>query len=166
MWRRLRPIPLTNIPENPDKELRPYLSDPDGGLPAVLSWAVDGAIKYLNSSAKDPLGWCAVVRDAADVYRKNEDRIGLFMEEETKQSEGASIGISDLYVTYRKWSDVRGERPMTQIAFQRKLSDRALKLVGQGSKAELHGYSLPPKLVSGPPEINWSTEARFSSNSF
>ena len=166
MWRRLRPIPLTNIPENPDKELRPYLSDPEGGLPAVLSWAVDGAIKYLNSSAKDPLGWCAVVRDAADVYRKNEDRIGLFMEEETKQSEGASIGISDLYVTYRKWSDVRGERPMTQIAFQRKLSDRALKLVGQGSKAELHGYSLPPRLVSGPPEINWSTEARFSNNSF
>jgi hypothetical protein len=88
------------------------------------------------------------------------------MEEETKQSEGASINISDLYVTYRKWSDVRGERPMTQIAFQRKLSDRALKLIGQGSKAELHGYSLPPRLVSGPPEINWSTEARFSSNSF
>jgi P4 family phage/plasmid primase-like protien len=59
MWRRLRPIPLTNIPENPDKELRPYLSDPEGGLPAVLSWAVDGAIKYLNSSAKDPLMFIA-----------------------------------------------------------------------------------------------------------
>jgi putative DNA primase/helicase len=166
MWRRLRPIPLTNIPENPDKDLRPYLSDPEGGLPAVLSWAVDGAIKYLNSSAKDPLGWCAVVKEAADVYRKNEDRIGLFFEEETKRSEGASVTIGELYNVYRKWSDVRGERPMTQIAFQRKLSDRAMKIIGQGSKAELHDHSLLPRLVSSPAEINWSNEVRFSKNAF
>jgi putative DNA primase/helicase len=151
MWRRLRPIPLTNIPENPDKDLRPYLSDPEGGLPAVLSWAVDGAIKYLNSSAKDALGWCTVVRNAADVYKKNEDRIGLFFEEETQQGKDMSVTIASLFGLYRKWSDTRGERAMTQIAFQRKLSDRAMKIVGQGSKALLHGYAILPKAVP-----NWS----------
>ena len=147
MWRRLRPIPLTNIPENPDKDLRPYLSDPEGGLPAVLSWAVDGAIKYLNSSAKDALGWCTIVREAADVYRKNEDRIGLFFEEETQQAKDISVTIASLYGLYRKWSDTRGERAMTQIAFQRKLSDRAMNIVGQGSKAVLHGYAILPRAV-------------------
>lgn len=161
MWRRLRPIPLTNVPDNPDKDLRPYLSDPEGGLPAVLSWAVDGAIKYLNSSAKDPLGWCSVVREAADIYRKNEDRIGLFFEEETRQSADSSIPMGDLYSMYRRWSDYRGERPMTQIAFQRKLSDRAMNLVGSGSKAELRGYMKLPTLVQDPQEINWSNEVRF-----
>jgi P4 family phage/plasmid primase-like protien len=170
MWRRLRPIPLTNIPENPDKDLRPYLSDPEGGLPAVLAWAVDGAIKYLNSSAKDALGWCSAVKSAADIYQKNEDRIGLFFEEETKQAEGSSILVSELFGIYRRWSESRGERAMTQIAFHRKLSDRAaLKLVGQGAKAEIHGYSKLPKVVpefSGPEEVNWATQARFSSSSF
>ena len=169
MWRRLRPIPLTNIPENPDKDLRPYLSDPEGGLPAVLAWAVDGAIKYLNSSAKDALGWCSVVKDAADIYQKNEDRIGLFFEEETTKSEGSSIPMNELYGIYRRWSESRGERAMTQIAFHRKIGDRALTLVGQGAKAELHGYSRTPRIVSESPvsqEVDWATEARFSSNAF
>jgi putative DNA primase/helicase len=147
MWRRLRPIPLTNIPDNPDKDLRPYLSDPEGGLPAVLSWAVDGAIKYLNSSSRDALGWCTVVSNAADVYKKNEDRIGLFLEEETRQGSDLTITISTLFGLYRKWSDTRGERALTQIAFQRKLSDRALKIDGQGAKAILHGYTQLPKPV-------------------
>ena len=166
MWRRLRPIPLTSIPENPDTELRPYLSDPDGGLPAVLAWAVDGAIKYLNSSAKDPLGWCSVVKEAAAIYRRNEDRIGLFFEEETKKSEGASITMVELYSLYRQWSDKRGERAMTQIAFHRKIDDRAMGLVGQGAKAELHGYSTFPRLVAEPEVVDWSGMARNSSNAF
>mgnify|MGYP007049630010 FL=1 len=50
---------------------------------------------------------------------------------------------------------------MTQIAFQRKLSDRAMNLVGSGSKAELKGYMKLPTLVQDPQEINWSNEVRF-----
>lgn len=161
MWRRLRPVPLTNVPENPDRDLRPYLSDPEGGLPAVLSWAVEGAIKYLNSSSKDPLGWCAAVKEAADIYRKNEDRIGLFFEEETRQMEGGSIPMNELYTLYRRWSDFRGERPMTQIAFHRKIMDRGMALVGQGAKAQLMGHSLMPRVVEEPQDINWSNQARF-----
>jgi len=161
MWRRLRPIPLTSVPESPDPELRPYLSDPDGGLPAVLAWAVEGAVKYLNSSAKDPLGWCSVVRDAADIYRKDEDRLGIFIEEETKKIDGTSINVSDLYIQYRKWSDSRGERAMTQIAFQRKFKDRGFVIEGSGSRAVLMGYSLPPRAVADS-GVDWANEARFS----
>jgi phage/plasmid-associated DNA primase len=87
------------------------------------------------------------VREAADVYRKNEDRIGLFFEEETQQAKDISVTIASLYGLYRKWSDTRGERAMTQIAFQRKLSDRAMNIVGQGSKAVLHGYAILPRAV-------------------
>jgi putative DNA primase/helicase len=78
MWRRIRPIPWSHVPEKPNPGLKEYLFDPEGGLPHVLAWAVEGAIKYLNSTSNDALGWCTAVSEAADIYRKNEDRIGLF----------------------------------------------------------------------------------------
>tara|TARA_B110000977_G_scaffold29560_1_gene38481 strand:- start:413 stop:3049 length:2637 start_codon:yes stop_codon:yes gene_type:complete len=156
MWRRLRPIPLLNIPDKPDSSLKPYLSDPDGGLPAVLSWAVEGAIRYLNSSDSDPLGTCSVVDEAAKVYRQNEDRIGIFLDEETKAAEGVTLRLKDLFMTYKFWSEDRGERPMTQIAFHRKLGDRGLKIIGAGSKAEIKDMTKALSAVSSSSEVTWS----------
>jgi putative DNA primase/helicase len=161
MWRRIRPVPMTRVPENPDPDLKHYLFDPEGGLPAVLSWAVEGAIKLLGSSARDALGWCSVVSEAAEIYRKNEDRIGFFLTEETKESEGASIPIKSLYAVYRVWSEERGEKPMTQIAFQRKLSERGLEINGLGSRAEIRGHLLMPRSVSTG-EIDWGVASRFA----
>jgi putative DNA primase/helicase len=163
MWRRIRPIPWTNVAENPDPALKSYLADPEGGLPAVLAWAVEGAIKYLGSSARDPLGWCAAVREAADIYRKNEDRIGLFLDEETREGEGTSVLIKNLYSVYRMWSDERGERPMTQISFQRKMTDRGLQVVGQGSTAVINGRGLIPRIVPNT-EVDWGLATRFAQN--
>lgn len=148
MWRRIRAIPLVKVPEKPDPDLKEYLFDPEGGLPAVLSWAVEGAIKMLGSSERDPLGWCSVVSEASEIYRKNEDRIGLFLNEETRQGEGASIPIKNLYAIYRTWCEDRGEKPMTQTAFQKKLAERSIELDGVGSRAVVRGYSLMPRSVS------------------
>ena len=161
MWRRIRPVPMTKVPENPDPDLKHYLFDPEGGLPAVLSWAVEGAIKLLGSSARDALGWCSVVSEAADIYRKNEDRIGFFMAEETKETEGASTPVKSLYAVYRVWSEERGEKPMTQIAFQRKLSERGMEINGLGSRAEIAGRMLMPRSVSTG-EVDWGIASRFA----
>lgn len=161
MWRRIRPVPLTKVPENPDPDLKHYIFDPDGALPAVLSWAVEGAIKLLGSSARDALGWCAAVSEAAEMYRKNEDRIGFFLTEETKESEGVSTPVKSLYAVYRVWSEERGEKPMTQIAFQRKLSERGIEINGVGSRAELMGRMLMPRAVASG-DIDWSVAARFA----
>ncbi len=161
MWRRMRPVPLTNVPENPDPELKHYIFDPEGALPAVLSWAVEGAIKLLGSSARDGLGMCKAVSDAQEMYRKNEDRIGIFLNEETKEAEGTTLPIKSLYAVYRAWSEERGERPMTQIAFQRKMTDRGMNVIGLGSRAEIQGRSLVPRAVpSG--EVDWGIASRFA----
>jgi putative DNA primase/helicase len=158
MWRRIRPVPWSNIPESPDPDLKAYLFDPEGGLPAVLSWAVEGAIKYLGSSARDPLGWCTAVSEAADIYRKNEDRIGIFLEEETKEVEGSVTGIKQLYTIYRMWSQERGERfIMNMGAFHRKLADRGIQITGQGSRAEVKNRVLIPRLVSNGGGVDWGT---------
>jgi putative DNA primase/helicase len=162
MWRRLRPIPWSCVPESPDPDLKAYLFDPEGALPAVLSWAVEGAIRYLGSSARDPLGMCSAVKVAGEMYQRNEDRIGMFLEEETKESNGGSLAVKNLYSVYRMWSEDRGERAMTQIAFQRKLSDRGLDIVGQGSRAEIQNMILLPKAVPTSTDVNWDAITRFN----
>ena len=162
MWRRLRPIPLTNKPENPDPSLKSYLADPDGALPAVLAWAVQGAAKYLSSSATDPLGWCSAVKEAHEVYKKNEDRIGAFLEEEMREDEKGSIQVSEIFRSYKSWSDLRGERPLTQIGFQRKLTDRGIEIIGSGSRATIKGYSILPREVPSAPVVDFSQHARYS----
>jgi putative DNA primase/helicase len=159
MWRRIRPVPWSNVPESPDPDLKAYLFDVEGGLPAVLSWMVEGAIKYLGSSARDPLGWCTAVKNAAEIYRKNEDRLGMFLEEETKESTGSSIPVKALYSVYRMWSEDRGERPVTQIRFHKTLADRGLEVEGQGARAIIKNYTLVPKAVPSSQGINWDQAA-------
>ena len=160
MWRRIRPIPWLNVPEVSRPGLKEFLFHPDGGLPAILSWAVEGAVKYLNSNATDKLGWCAAVRDAAEIYRKNEDRIGLFLDENTREVEGGRVLVKSIYVNYRYWCEDRGERPLAQSNFQRKLIDRAIKIEGNGGKAEIIGRTLP--LVSVPDNVNSSENNPFA----
>lgn len=138
MWRRIRPIPWNHVPAVPNPGLKEYLSDPEGGLPGALAWAVEGAVKLFASKEVDALGWCDVVSDAAEVYRKNEDRMGLFLSENTNSAPGGSYPIRMLYSVYCMWSDTRRERPMTQIAFERKLNDRtSVTVTGVGASAEL-----------------------------
>jgi putative DNA primase/helicase len=160
MWRRIRPIPFLHIPANPDPDLKDYIFDPEGGLPSVLSWAVEGAIKVLNSSARDGLSWCTAVKQAAEMYRKNEDRIGIFLSEESEESEGSSLSIKNLYGIYKVWSEDRGERPMTQIAFTRKLGERGMEIEGTGSKAELKNRKLAPR--SYPVQVDYTMASRIA----
>lgn len=161
MWRRIRPIPLTRVPENPDPDLKEYLFDPEGGLPAVLAWAVEGAIKVMGSANRDALGWCKAVSEASDMYRKNEDRIGLFLGEETKESDGAETLVKSLYMLYRVWSEERGEKAMTQIAFHRKLVERNLPVEGMGARAVIKDRTLMPRVVPSS-EIDWGMAARLA----
>ena len=163
MWRRLRPIPWVHKPEMADPDLKAYLEDPEGGLPAVLAWAVEGAIKYLGSSARDPLGWCAAVSEAAEMYRKNEDRIGMFLEEETVEDADRETQLAGVYAVYRMWSEERGERPLSNIGFTRKLNDRGLEIVGQGKAAVIKGRFIPPRAVPNT-DVDWGRATSIARN--
>jgi putative DNA primase/helicase len=163
MWRRIRPIPWMNVPTQPDPTLKAYLHDPEGGLPAVLAWAVEGAMKLHASKEVDALGWCKVVADAAEMYRKNEDRLGLFLEDETEETTVSSVSLKSLYAVYNSWSEDRGERPMTQIALQRKMSDRGIQINGSGGRAMVMGRVLKNagSLPAGG-TIDWGFQSRMA----
>lgn len=149
MWRRIRPIPWVHVPEQPDPGLKEYLFDPEGGLPAVLAWMIEGAQKFINSPQKDGLGWCKAVYEAAEMYRKSEDRIGLFFEEKMEHNPAGSVRLADINPQYRFWSEERGERPMAVGKLQRKLADRGYKIEGNGSSAILYGYTLAKTIPNG-----------------
>jgi phage/plasmid-associated DNA primase len=98
------------------------------------------------------------------MYRKNEDRIGIFLNEETKEVPGASSLVKAIYSVYRVWSEERGERPMTQTAFQRKLQDRGIQIEGQGARAEIKERVLMPRVVANNEDgqINWEHAVRIA----
>ena len=157
--------PFSYVPEVPDPNLKEYLFDAEGGLPAVLAWAVEGAIKVIGSGARDGLGWCRVVQEAAEIYRKNEDRLQIFLSEETNEYIGSNIPIKQLYTTYQYWSEERGERPMTQVAFHRKLTEKGINVTGTGGRAIIVDRALTPRPVVVPPpptDVDWQNVARFS----
>jgi len=83
------------------------------------------------------------------------------LSEEMKESDAATTRVKEIYAVYRVWSDERGERPMTQIAFHRKLSDRGLQIIGQGSRAEIKNYIMAPRSVESN-EINWELATRLA----
>lgn len=159
MWRRIRPIPWSCVPEKPDPSLKEYLFDPEGGLPAILAWAIEGAIKFLSEPAVDGFGYSKAVADAAEFYRNSEDRIGMFLNEETTEVDGAFIGISELYNVYGTWSEQRGERKMSQIAFLRKLRDRGIPTDGEGSRARIKNrqryYRAPASSYTPTGDVDW-----------
>jgi putative DNA primase/helicase len=160
MWRRIRPIPWMHAPETPDPTLKAYLHDPEGGLPAVLAWAIEGAKKLYASKAIDALGWCDVVKDAAEMYRQNEDRMGMFLEEETEEDVLATAPIKHIFLAYQEWSTDRGERPMSQIAFTRKIQDRGINITGKGGRAIVMGRRMKPIEKAG--EIDWNLAQRIA----
>ena len=50
---------------------------------------------------------------------------------------------------------------MTQIAFQRKLSDRGVAIDGHGSRAVIQGRQLVPRVVQSA-EVDWGIAQRFA----
>lgn len=152
MWRRIRAVHFGHRPEKPDPDLKPFLLDPEGGLPAVLSWAVEGAQLLLGSSSREPLGLdaSAHVRAETEEYRRHEDRLGLFLSEETAEGPGASVQLSALFRTYEEWAADRGEQPMKRISFDRKLRESGLDVEGEGRGAVLKGRMVRPRAVQPP----------------
>ncbi len=147
MWRRIRAIPFPFVPEVPNPDLKVWLSDPEGGLPAVMSWCVEGAVRILNSSSRDPLGLCEAVRVASAEYQVQEDRMGQFLDEETSVGSGRGVSVAALYEVYKMWAEERGERGMTRLPFEKALKEKGLSITGRGRHAEVDGVSLRPRTV-------------------
>lgn len=158
MWRRIRAIHFNHVPENPDPGLKPYLLDPEGALPAALSWAVEGAVMLLGSAERSPLRKEAsrAVLEATDEYMKQEDRFGMFLSEETRDMAGGGVLVTELRVHYRRWLEDRGEREPGLTTVINMLQEKGEKVSGTGNKTRLEGRVLNPRVVPSVESGEWS----------
>ncbi len=137
IWRRFLLVPFTvQIPaDEVDKSLPDALK---AELPGILAWAVRGAMQWYREGLVVP----AVVRAATDAYREESDTLAEFIEECCHVRADTRAQAGDLYLAYTRWVEPRGETPMTNTAFGRKLTDRGIPAEKDGGKKYRVGVSL------------------------
>jgi putative DNA primase/helicase len=67
-----------------------------------------------------------VVADETADYRQEQDVIGEFLAETTKQSPYSEVSANDLYSRYADWAKASGFRPASKVSLGRRLGERGL----------------------------------------
>ncbi len=127
VWRRLRLVPFTvQIPEgrrDPALE-RKLLAE----APGILRWLVEGCRLALEQGVPEP----AVVMQATQEYRTDEDALADFFEAHCVFGPGCRVPFRELYAQYKRWCEAEGvEKMLTQKAFAHNLEQR-----GYGKRKE------------------------------
>jgi putative DNA primase/helicase len=118
VWRRLRLIPFDVV--IPAKERDPKLIDKlRAEWPGILAWLVRGCIDWQRHGLGDP----AAVTEATRAYRKSEDVIGRFLEEQcVMERPGTAFTLfvpwALLWADYVKWTEETGESPVSAWELQ------------------------------------------------
>lgn len=123
MMRRLHVIPFEHRPEAVDRLLAEKLKDE---WPAILAWAIQGCLLWVEQG----LGKPTAVEQRTTEYRKEEDPVGLFLEECCEMDAEASISRRDLYTAWCRWCHQQGEDAGTLKQLRRRFR----------SKEKEHGF--------------------------
>ncbi len=128
LWRRLRLIPFTHkvAEEHRIDDLQGILAREHG--PAVLAWAIAGAVKYLTDGMKEP----DVVKVATENYAEATDTIGRFLDDECVLNPSLATSVTTIRAAYEEWCRVNGERPIAGRRFAAQLGKHGV-LVGRAA---------------------------------
>ena len=132
IWRRIRLIPFTQTFEGDrvDFNLADKLKAEAEG---ILAWAVRGAMRVADGEPERP----EAVIAAVNVYRREQDLLAQFIEENCYEGEGLKVGCTHFYHVFSSWT---GGRAGTRNDVSRRMEARGIekgKLTG-GKKAWLH----------------------------
>lgn len=121
IWDRIRLIPFTvKLPKNeqiPKTELfEMFQSEIDG----IFSWLVAGCLKWRTEG----LGMPEEVKAATNNYRNEMDLIQGFINDECVIGDSLQSRVKDLYVTYERWSNESGEKPVSKKMFGVRLDEK------------------------------------------
>lgn len=154
-WSRLRLITFNQrFLDNPDPNkknehkadtmLWPVLESEASG---ILAWLVRGCLEWQEHGLSTPQS----VIDAGNLYRKEEDVIGQFIEERCDTSDPkAKTLASRLYTAYSNWCDIGNRKAkMNSTNFGRLLSKRFTKdekptRIGSNQGIHYHGIKILP----------------------
>lgn len=142
MYRRVKAIPFENQILDIDPTLRERLSDPHVAGPAILAWAVAGALRVASRSGNlvDP----RVVVEATEEYRDEQAPTDLvaWLEECCRVVDNAiKTSTQDLRLSYEQWCERSGRAPDTVRGWGTNMG-RAFKRARTGSTRYYRGVAL------------------------
>ena len=103
IWRRLLLVPFTECfkGDRIDKLLPDKLRTEAAG---ILAWLVRGCMDWQRVGLNPP----AIVTDATNTYRTNEDTIGMFVNEQCQTGKNVAVTFKALYGGLTAWCDESG----------------------------------------------------------
>lgn len=125
MWRRIRLIPFSVEFYDSDSPHGPYkdrmLPDKLGEeYPGILAWAVRGCLDWQRNG----LPAAVAVKNATGKLQQDMDVLGGFLSECCVFSANARTSAKDLYDAYCQWTELAGERALSQRWFGLRLGER------------------------------------------
>jgi putative DNA primase/helicase len=115
----LVPFDVVIPPADRDADLAGKLKDE---WPGILQWMVEGTITW----QRDGLAAPAAVANATEAYLEGEDAIALWLEECTVPDTNAWANSSDLFKSWKEWSEAAGEYTGNQRRFSQNLETKGL----------------------------------------
>lgn len=131
IWRRIRLIPFTAslAPGQKDERLLDKLL---AELPAITAWALEGCLTWQRTGLQPP----AVVVQATQEYRTEQDHVGRFIEDVCVLDAEQCVAARELRKAYEAWCEENGERPWSAKAMAPQLIERGCERFKVGRENE------------------------------
>lgn len=128
-WRRLRLVPFLAQFKRGENEVADMEERLEKELPAILKWAVEGAVKWREFGLTD----VDVVAKATSEYRAEEDVVGQFIDDCCEHSTAWRVAKASMYERYKQWCEENGENPLGTRTFTLRLRAHGLRELKSGS---------------------------------
>lgn len=140
--RRFNIVPFVHTPEAPDRTLEVRLADE---WPAILAWAVEGAVDWQRNGLVRP----AVVADATDEYFTEQDTVRHWAAECCDTGgRNLSDSTANLFASWSAYAMANGEKPGSTKWFSQILQRHGFQSVadtpGQRKRRGFLGISVKP----------------------
>lgn len=150
MWERVLRVPLDNeVPaDQRDLTLKARLQSGEDAGPAVLSWIVEGAVKWY-AAKKLLVPTC--VTFSTNEYRERMDPLSDFLEAVCVEGPHESVGTLEMQAAYVSWAKQVGEKvPLGRTALSKSLTNRGFeKVQTTGGAREWRKVGLQQHVDSG-----------------
>lgn len=160
IFRRAKRVPFTHIvPEElRDSKLKDYLKDPSAGGEVVLSWAVEGAIKYFDVGK---LTTPASIVAATSAYQAEQDIFMTFMVDTflpMEQTPHDRISLKIVYELWRVWCESNKEYAGQRGLLKTKLADHGIVISANDDTKDEYviGLKLRIDVPSNAPYIHYT----------
>ena len=140
-WARVLRVPFPNpVPASKKSpKVRRALTDPDVAGPAILAWAVRGCLEWQENG----LGTCAAVEADTASYKREMDRIAVFLDTACVFEEGLRTGRKDFRDAYLAWCRENGVRsPLASKEVGARLRERGVSGGKSNGQRVWHGVAL------------------------